>query len=216
MKTPRLKSPISSSRKKLWGEAMRDDDQLGGWPAVVNRIVRGDRPRQPLVVLGPTPSILIGLGLNSGALIMSAEKLARCRREHSEVALEVWHRLPQLIANPLAVFPSSKRDGSVVILLLEIDREGNPVVAVIIPDSGPLNVVLSVYGKHDGLAWAQVEIARAIADQLPVFEGKDFAASLPQPPAAETASSSRGLIPVDGTTKSKREILHLRKESSKS
>ncbi|MEQ1496016.1 MAG: hypothetical protein ABL912_09710 [Novosphingobium sp.] len=195
---------------------MRDDDQLGGWPAVVNRIVRGDRPSQPRVVLGPTPSILLELGLNSGALTMSAEKLARCRREHSEVALDVWHRLPQLIANPLAVFPSYKRDGSVVLLLLEIDRDGNPVVAAVIPDSGPLNVVLSVYGKQDGLAWAQKEIARAIADQLPVFEGKDFAASLPQPPAVETASSSRGLIPVDGTTKSKREILHLPKESSKS
>ena len=195
---------------------MRDDAQLGGWSAVVDRIVRGDRPRQPLVVLGPTPALLISFGLNSGALTMSAEKLARCRRDHPEVSLDVWHRLPQLIADPLAVFPSARRDGSVVILLLEIDCDGNPVIAVAVPDQGPLNVVLSVYGKHNGLAWAQNEIARAVLDRLKIFERKDFAASLPQPPAVETASSSRGLIPVDGTAKPKREILKPRQKSTNS
>lgn len=126
----------------------------------------------------------------------------------------MWHRLPQLIGDPLAVFPSARRDGSVAILLLEIDSQGNPVLAIVTPDHGPLNVVLSVYGKQNGLAWAQIEIARAITDQLPIFEGKDFAASLPQPPAVETASSSRGLIPVDGTAKPECQILRLRQKSS--
>ena len=190
--------------------------QLGGWPAVVDRIVRGDRPRQPLVVLGPTPVLLIGFGLNPGALTMSAEKLARCRREHPEVKLDVWHRLPQLIDDPLAVFPSARRDGSVVILLLEIDSDGNPVIAVAVPDQGPLNVVLSVYGKHNGLAWAQAELARAVFDGLKIFERKDFAATLPQPPAVETASSSRGLIPVNGAAKPGREILKPRQKSTNS
>jgi hypothetical protein len=79
---------------------VRDDEQLGGWPAVVNRIVRGDRPRQAQVVLGATPLLLLEFGLNPGALTMSVDKLARCRREHPEVPLDVWHRLPALIANP--------------------------------------------------------------------------------------------------------------------
>ena len=214
MRTPRSRSRTSLSRRKSWGETMEDDDQLGGWSSVVNRIVRGDRPKQPRVVLGATPLLLQSFGLNSGALTMSAEKLARCRREHPEVALNVWHRLPKLFDDPLAIFPSAKRDGSMAILLLAIDSDGNPVIAVIVPDQGPLNVVLSVYGKHNGFVWAQHQMARARQEYLPVFEGKDFAASLPQPPAVETASSSRGLIPVDGTAKPSRQILGLSKKST--
>ena len=195
---------------------MNENLPLNGWAAAVARVVRGDLFYRPQIFVGPTPSILKDAGLNSGALAIMVAKIARCRREHPEVPLQVWYDLPALLAKPMAIFPSARADGSLVSLLVAIDRNGNPVIVALAPASGDLNVVLSVYGKNDGFVWAAKEMARARANGHCVFESKGFAASLPQPPAAETASSSHGPIPSDGTAKPDRVILRLRKESIKS
>ncbi len=193
---------------------MREDELIFGWSSAVDKVVRGERFRRPLLVLGPTPEILREHGLNSGSLAMMVAKLATCRREHPEVPLSVWRDLPALIANPLAVFPSARRDGSLVCLLVVQDRDGNPIIVVTTSGQGQMNVILSVYGKHDGMAWVAREIARAKTEDYKVFEKMGFAASLPQPPAAEAASSSHGLIPSDGTTKPRRKLLSLREKST--
>jgi len=195
---------------------LRGDEFLGGWAAVVNRIVRGESPGRPRVILGPTPDLLQAHGLNSGGLTMAVAKIALCRRIHPEVPLQVWYDLPELLAEPVAVFPSAKRDGSMVVLLLVCDRDGSPVLVAIVPDHGGLNAVLSVYGKENGFVWAANEMDRARGEGLDVYEGKGFAASLPQPPTAEAVSSSPGPIPADGTAKPRRQILSLRKKSTES
>ena len=193
---------------------MDEDELIGGWPAIVNRIIRGERLARPRLIVGPTPELLIQFGLHDGALTMVAAKVALCRKRHPEVSLEVWHNLPDLLADPLAIFPSAKRDGTQVVLLVVTDRDGHPVVVAIAPDPERLNAVLSVYGKENGWEWAAQQIADARADGLPTYEKKGFAASLPQPPATEVASSSSGPIPADGTAKPKREILSVRKKST--
>ncbi len=151
-------------------------------------------------------------------LAMSAAKIARIRREHPEVSLDLLYALPSLICDPLAVFPSIRRDGSIVFVLVMRDNSGDPVIAVVAPDAvAGRNVVLSVYGKNEGYAWIHAQMAYARADGCEVFEGEGFAASVPKPGSAseDTIPSSPDLIPVDGTAKPERVILILREKSTK-
>ena len=200
---------------KSWGE-VDENALLGGWSNVVNRIVRGDQLRRQMVVVGPTPEILCQYGLSAGNLSMTVAKVATCRREHPEVPLQVWHVLPSLLADPLAIFPSKRRNRSLVVLLVVEDRDGNPVIVAIEPDlDSDQNIILSVYGKEAGLAWVVAEIASARQEGLPVYEKNGFAASMPQPPVAKATSSSHGLIPSDGTAKPLRKILTLSEKTTK-
>lgn len=188
---------------------MRDDDALLiGWARVVDAIVRGERPRRPLVTLGPTPALLQGLGLAPADLVMSTGEIARARREHASVPLALWRELPRLIGKPAAVIPSSRQDGSLLVVLVVTDAEGNPVLAPIAPGlNGAPNVVLSIYGKESGLDWVNRQIRQAAQDAMPHYVAKGFAATLPQPGSASAIPSLPGLIPADGTTKPRRDIL---------
>ena len=150
---------------------------------------------------------------------MSASKIARVRRDHPEVSLQILYALPQLICEPAAMFPSIRRDGSTVIVLVVRDSAGDPVIAVVQPD--PVvgrNVVLSVYGKEGGDGWIKAQLNYAQNEGLVVFEKVDFTATVPKPGSVseDTIPSSSGLIPVDGAAKPKREILHLSKKSTQS
>lgn len=190
---------------------MKDDSILYGWATAVDKVIRGDRPRQPSLILGTTPQLLQDFGLADGILTMSTAKIAECRRKHPEVALDVWHDLPMLLNKPIAIFPSSRRDGSVVIILMVFDCDQNPILVAATPASTKGNVILSVYGKNNGFEWAKREMSHARSEGFKVYEGKNFAASLPQPPVANATSSSHGLIPSDGTAKSNKKILSIRK-----
>jgi hypothetical protein len=190
---------------------MQDDEMLYGWASAVNKVICGERPAQPSLKLGTTPELLQKFGLSAGILTMSTAKIALSRTNHPDVPLQVWHDLPQLLSDPIAIFPSARRDGSIIIVLIVVDREHNPVLIIAIPSKTKGNVVLSVYGKQNGFEWAAKEMTYARSEGLKVYEGRDFAASLPQPPVANATSSSHGLIPSDGTTKSRRLILSIRK-----
>ena len=212
---PRSKSPISSSPKK--SSADRGLNAAAQWSRIVDSIIRGDPFPRPNVVLGPTPNLLKRVGLSPVDLVMTCGKIARCRREHPEVELDTWHRLPELLCDPLAAVPSMRRDGSLVVMLVVSDRSGDPVVAAIAAGrEGAPNVVLSLYGKANGIAWLTKQIEYAQADKLPYYARMDFAATMPQPGSAEAIPSSPGPIPADGTAKPSRNILSIRKDSTKS
>ena len=92
-----------------------------------------------------------------------------------------------------------------------------PILVPIMPGNGNApNIVLSAYAKPNGTAWIEREIELAKRDKLIHFVEKGFAAALPKPGAANAIPSSSGPIPADGTTKPKRYILSLRKDSTKS
>lgn len=188
---------------------MRDDDRpLANWARIVDAIVRGEGPGRPLVTLGPTSPLLQGLGLAPADLAMATGKIARCRRDHPEVSLAVWHALPRLLTKPIAVVPSMRRDLSLIVVLVVVDADNNPILVPIAPGAnGAPNTVLSIYGKNAGYEWVKQQIAYAAADQLPHYVGKGFAAALPQPGSALAIPSSPGPIPADGTAKPKRQIL---------
>lgn len=143
-----------------------DGNPAHGWALVVNKVVRGDRFARPQVIVGPTPDVLKRHGLNAGALTMMVAKLARCRREHSEVSLATLQSLPRLLENPLAIFPSARDDGSIVSMLMALDSDGNPVIVALTQSHGDLNAILSVYGKEDGFRWAVRQMDRARANGL--------------------------------------------------
>jgi hypothetical protein len=189
------------------------------WIRAVNAVIRGEAKDYRFIRLGPTPHEFRSLGLIAADIAVSASKVARIRREHPEVTLAILHALPELICDPLVAFPSIRRDGSVVIVLVVRDTAGDPIIAIIHPDqSAGRNVVLSVYGKEKGFSWIQAQIAQALEDGFAVFESLDFAATVPKPGSAplDAIPSSPGPIPADGTAKPRRDILSLRGKSTKS
>ena len=192
------------------------DQDIISWSRVVDAIVRGETLVRPSVKLGHTPPLLRRYGLAPVELIMSAAKIAKVRRDHPEISLDIWHSLPALLADPLAIVPSSRRDGSLVVVLVVADRDGSPVVVPIAcgHDGGP-NAVLSVYGKEAGFEWLWQQIRYARRDGFNVYEKKGSADSLPQPGSAEAIPWSPDLIPVDRSTEPNRDILSLRKDSTK-
>lgn len=103
---------------------------------------------------------------------MARGKLATCRREHPEVELATWYTLPELLKEPLAIFPSRRRDGTVVVLLITQDRDGHPIIVAMLPDQGSQqNIILSVYGKEAGMPWVAEQLRHAEADNLLVLQG---------------------------------------------
>jgi hypothetical protein len=213
----RSRLPISSSRKKLSAEVTQEANDLSQWARLVDAIAIGNGPARTLVRVGPTPKLLQSLGLEPSDMMMAAGKIAMCRREHPEVSRSVWHSLPRLLDKPLVIVPSARRDGSMVVVLVVTDVDGEPILVVVQPGTaGSPNIILSIYGKTNGAAWIATQIKHAAADGLPHYVGKGFAATLPQPGSANAIPSSSGLIPVDGTTKPRGRILSVCKDSTKS
>jgi Phage MuF-C-terminal domain len=192
------------------------------WIRTIDAIIRGESHRYRGVRLGPTPELLKAHGLLPADLMMSAAKIAKARREHPEVALQTWYQLPQLLADPFAIFPSTRADGSIIVIIAVLDVDGNPIVAPITPSSnGKENTVLSIYGKSgsdtlSGHEWVQNQIASARRERLKVYEKGGSVDSKPKPESADAISWSPDLISVDRSTEPKRQILKIRQKSSES
>lgn len=192
------------------------DKAKQSWIRNVDAILRGDAKHIRFVKLSATPALLRAAGLHPADMVMSAGKIARARRDHPEVSLDDWHNLPDLLADPLAIFPSTRDDGTVVVALVICDCDGNPVIVPIVADQNPKqNVVLSIYGKEpqgdrSGFDWIRSQIDAAAKRGEFVYQKKDFADSEPKPESALAISSSPDLISADGPTKPNRKILSLR------
>lgn len=191
------------------------DKAKQSWIRNVDAILRGDAKNLRFVRVSATPALLRDAGLHPADLVMSAGKIAKARRDHPEVSLADWHNLPDLLADPLAIFPSRRDDGSVVIALVVCDRDGNPVIVPIVADKNPnQNVVLSIYGKEpqgdrSGFDWIRNQIDAAAKRGEFVYQKSDFADSMPKPESACAISSSPDLISADGPAKPTRKILSL-------
>jgi Phage MuF-C-terminal domain len=187
------------------------------WTRTIDAIIRGESNRYRGVRLGPTPELLKAHGLLPADLMMSAAKIAKARREHPEVALKTWHQLPQLLSDPSAIFPSTRSDGSIVVIIAVLDNHGNPIVVPITPSSnGKENTVLSVYGKNgsdklSGHEWIFNQLTLARKEGQKVYEKGGSVDPKPKPESADAISWSPDLIPVDRSTEPKRKILSIRK-----
>ena len=192
------------------------------WTRAIDAIIRGESKKFRGVLLGRTPAILREFGLGPHDLEMSAAKIAKAKKEHPEISLQIWYDLPTLLQNPHAIFPSTRDDGAVIVVITVLDRDGNPIVVPIIPSADRhRNVVLSVYGKIgndrlNGHQWIENQIATAKREGQLVFEKNGSADSEPKPESADAISWSPDLISVDRSTDPKRAILKLREKSTQS
>ena len=196
---------------------MTDTADLVGWARFIDQILDGHIHRRPYVRIGPTPPILRKYGLGPSDLAITPGKIKRVAGDHPEITREIWRDLPRLLRNPVAIVPSSHRDGSIVpVLALGTSLSGLVLVPILPAASVAFNLVLSIYERPDGEAWLRRELRIAAKEGKASFLERGFAATLPQPGSAseDALPSSSGSIPVDGTAKPEREILHLRKKSS--
>jgi Phage MuF-C-terminal domain len=199
-----------------------DPNMSSSWTRAVDAVIRGDANHYAGIRLGRTPEILQQCGLGPHDLEMTAGKIAKARKEHPEVALQIWYELPVLLQYPFAIFPSTRDDGTVIVVIAVVDGDGNPVIVPIVPSvSHSRNVVLSVYGKAgnerlNGFQWIENQIAAAKREGKRVFEKGGSADSKPKPESADAISWSPDLISVDRSTEPKRDILSIRKKSTNS
>lgn len=150
---------------------------------------------------------------------MSAAKIVRAMSEHPQVPLESWLRLPNLIADAVAGFPSARRDGSIIVVLIERDDADDPIVVPILWDERQkLNILLSIYGRSPndrvtGDEWIQAQIGYARREGDPYFDRRGPADAKPKPEPAslkDATSWSPGSIPVDRPARPKKHILSIR------
>ncbi len=187
------------------------------WARAIDAIIRGESDRYRSVRLGPTPELLKQFGLAPADLNMSAAKIAKARRDHPEVTLNTWYALPQLLSTPSAIFPSTREDGSLIVVIAVVDTDGNPIIVPIIPsDTSQGNIILSLYGKAgserlSGHEWIASQLSHAKKNGQNVYEKVGSADSKPKPESADAISWSPDLISVDRSTEPKRVILSIRK-----
>ena len=131
--------------------------------------------------------------------------------------MKTWYALPQLLSAPSAIFPSTREDGSIIIVIAVLDTDGNPIIVPIIPsDTSQGNIVLSIYGKtgserSTGHQWIALQLKYAKENGLNVYEKVGSADSKPKPESADAISWSPDLISVDRSTEPKRKLLSIRK-----
>ncbi len=112
------------------------------------------------VRLGDTPAVYQALGAMNIELTMPASVVHKATdpsiRDHA-VRLEDMKRLPELIADPLAVMRSATEKDALVSLVEAHDANGNPVIAAIHLNGkgagfAEVNKIASVYGKDNRAA----------------------------------------------------------------
>ena len=151
---------------------------------------------------------------------MSAAKIAKARKDHPEVELATWYRLPELLIDPAAIFPSTREDGTIIVVIAVIDTDGNPIIVpVIANEAANGNAVLSVYGKQgngriSGHDWVTKQLRLARSEGRHTYEKGGSADSEPKPESANAISWSPDPISVDRSTEPKKQILTLRKKST--
>ncbi|WP_179504344.1 MULTISPECIES: hypothetical protein [unclassified Sphingomonas] len=175
--------------------------------ADIEASLNGERSRG-FIELGRTPAVLSTYGLPEGVLRIGRGKLNAIGRDHDEVSREAIRNLPRLLAKPWAIFPTTDANNSsrVIVATRALDAKGNPILAVLEPQTDG-SVVVSVYGK-DGVAGAtgidrvQAMIDAEKAKGNPVYEG--------EPPQADYS----GPIPDMKPEREKKPLLSLRRKSN--
>lgn len=125
--------------------------------AEVEDIAGMDNAPRHMVRMGDTPAVYRALGARNLEMAMPASVVHKATdpmvRAH-QVRLEDMQRLPELLADPVAVMRSSTESGALVSLVEAKDAHGDPVIAAIHMNSkgagfAEINKIASVYGKDN-------------------------------------------------------------------
>ncbi|MBL3524113.1 hypothetical protein IM876_15650 [Serratia plymuthica] len=126
----------------------------------VDNIAGMDKAPRGMVRLGDTPAVYRALGARNLEMVMPATVVHKATdptvRAH-QVRLEDMQRLPELIADPVAVMRSATEGDALVALVEAKDVYGSPVIAAIHLNGkgagfAEINKIASVYGKDNNAA----------------------------------------------------------------
>ncbi len=126
----------------------------------VDNIAGMDKAPRGMVRLGDTPAVYRALGARNLEMVMPASVVHKATdptvRAH-QVRLEDMQRLPELIADPVAVMRSATEGDALVALVEAKDVYGSPVIAAIHLNGkgagfAEINKIASVYGKDNSTA----------------------------------------------------------------
>ncbi|CAI1616440.1 Antirestriction protein [Serratia quinivorans] len=137
-----------------------DSYDAKNFAAEVEDIAGMENAPRGIVRLGDTPAVYRALGARNLEMVMPASVVHKATdptvRAH-QVRLEDMQRLPELIADPVAVMRSATEGDALVSLVEAKDVYGNPVIAAIHLNGkgagfAEINKIASVYGKDNNVA----------------------------------------------------------------
>lgn len=114
-------------------------------------VLDGKQPEsRSMQVAGPLP-VLTALGMRDLPLSTTGDRLAKMHFDHGLTRAEL-KRLPELLANPVMVFASDTATDGSLVAVLDLWKNGQPVVAAIRPnyklDRVDVNLLASAYPKN--------------------------------------------------------------------
>ncbi len=149
-------------------------EEAEAYRAQFDKTVDSLRTVVPPITVGRTPAVLRALGAPDLPITIRRDTVRKASNgiKHN-VPREVMRRLPELLANPVAVFDSKTEPGSLAVVLEAQDGAGRPVLAALhmkVREGRALEVnrVASAYGKDYGEStfakWAREGLLRYVSE----------------------------------------------------
>lgn len=154
------------------GAAMRPDPQEAeAYRAQFDKVVDSLRTVVPPMSVGRTPAVLRALGAPDLPITVTRDVVRKASNgvKH-DVPQQVLRQLPELLADPQAVFDSKAEAGGLAVLLNAADASGRPVMVALHLQQQQnrlvINRVASAYGRPEVQyqAWTQEGLLRYAAD----------------------------------------------------
>jgi hypothetical protein len=129
---------LSSNFKTLVGQVIRSE-------------VEGRPIHELILEIGQTPKLLIDLGFPDLAFIVKAKTIGKIYFDHG-IKQSVIERIPEIVANPQAIFQSATNPINGVIVTYEL-KGASPVIIAVHRDKSVgrgkiVNELVSMYGKE--------------------------------------------------------------------
>lgn len=141
-----------------------------------DRLVGSRVSMTPPLRIGRTPKVLRALGAPDLDMTIRRDVIRKASngvKDHHDIPLEALRRLPEELADPLAVFASKTEPGSLVVLLeLKTFRSGYQAMAAVHIDRAgrrmQVNDVASIYGRPDRQyhLWAREGLLRYASERF--------------------------------------------------
>lgn len=132
---------------------------MNNYTSLIEALIKAEMDNNPqhekIVFVSETPRYLIEIAkFPDLPLVISGKIVCKAAFDHG-ISTSVLKRLPQIVAEPHALFRSQSQPSSVVVLTLEI-KGGSPIIVPIKPageiggrrESQKANVITSVYAKE--------------------------------------------------------------------
>jgi hypothetical protein len=195
-------------RDKVGAIATRISVELSNWAAKVDRFIAHKIKSGSVLNFGSTPEVMQALGVDPLPMRMRQRVLAKIMGDGAGqhgLSADLVKRLPELMAEPVAVFQSGSRatsDGYVILTEANDEKDSPVLVAVHVKVSeGGLecNDIASVYGKDNFRGWmrGQVEERNVLYVDNKKAAAVQVSGGLSLPKALNSGGAKKILHPED-------------------